>query len=522
MKAALRQRLLIVLMALFAVLPWILVAAGGFFWLWQEQWLVPWLMVALGCGVLSWLAAARFKAHVARPPVPDALKAEPAGHWSHTQKLAWQRVHAICERIEEESPDLEDWATYSALFRETVETVAVCFHPRQEQAFLEMRIPDFLRIVELLSADLRSLSSEKIPGSHILTVNDVLKGQRMATQLKQLYNWYRVISFALSPASAVFNEVRHRVTGDTTSLIWREMKLYLASACVKKVGFYAIQLYSGELDFGVDQAADHLSRDSANRLDASEKWQGELIRDPLRIVVSGQTNSGKSSLINALFGEVRAATDVIPVSRGVQPLVLQREELPQTILFDTAGYEDPAMRPSDLVEIRRVMEQCDLLILVCPAHQAARDADIRLLRDLQARCRELKMDCAPVIVAMTHIDRLRPPREWNPPYCLDPADGTKASNIAAAANSVAADLEIEIDRVVPLNLIDGYNVDEGLVPAILRLLPEAQRSQYLRCLKSYHDENHWARIWKQSRAAGLFIASASSEWVLEKWKKSAR
>ena len=91
-----KQRVVIGIMIVFGVLPWILVTVAGFIWLWQEQWLLAWLGVALATGFLSWLAARQFRAQVARPPVPNELQAKPSDHWSVTQREAWENIERIC------------------------------------------------------------------------------------------------------------------------------------------------------------------------------------------------------------------------------------------------------------------------------------------------------------------------------------------------------------------------------------------------------------------------------------------
>lgn len=473
----------------------------------------------IACSILAWLAARKFSAQVMRPPVPDALQAEPSQNWTQTQKKAWQSIESICRRMEEESPELDDWNAFTSLFRETVETVAVHFHPDQDQAFLEMRVPDFLSIVELLSHDLRDLTTEHIPGSHIVTINDVMKGQKMVRQLKKIYNWYRFASFAVTPVNALVNEIRHRLTGGTVSLVYKEMKLYMTCACIRKVGFYAIKLYSGELDFDAKNMQAYVSALSENDRLQVEKRDQQMAQEPLRIVVVGQTNSGKSSLINRLFGEVRTAVDVVPTTNQVQPFVLEKDGLPEAIILDTGGYEDSTGQGGDIEVVEQALDSADLIIMVCIANHPARDADKKLLQSMRFRFRQENRESPECIVALSHIDLLRPFREWSPPYGLNPAQGKKSEMIVAAMEATADDLELDVEHIVPINLQDGYNVNEALVPTILRYLPEAQRHQYLRCLDSFHEENYWKRIWEQSKGAGVLLVSSGSDWVKKKWER---
>ncbi|MCI0733004.1 MAG: 50S ribosome-binding GTPase, partial [Methylococcaceae bacterium] len=499
------QRCIVLIILILGALPWLLLALAGLQWLWQEQWIAVWSAIMIGASLIGWIAARRFSAKAMKPPVPDSLKAGPAANWSRTQTEAWNSVESICERIECEKPALDDWPAYMALFKETIETVAAHFHADREHSFLELRVPDFLRIVELLSRDLRVLATENIPGSHIVTINDVLKGHRMIKRLKKIYNYYRLAIFAVAPVNAIVNEIRNRITGNTASLVYQEMKRYLTCACVRKAGFYAIRLYSGELDFDSEEFESYVSAASEKDRLLTRERHDQMAREPLRIVVVGQTGSGKSSLINHLFGELKTAVDVVPTTKGIEPFVLEREGLPDAIIIDTGGYEDRSGQDGGLDLIEQSLDKADLIILVCIANQASRDADKNLLQTMRKRFRKNNREAPECIVALTHIDRLRPFREWFPPYRLDPPEGAKSQTIVAAMESAAKDLGLAIAQVVPLNLQDGYNVEEALIPTILRHLPEARRHQYLRCLRSFHDEKYWERIWRQSRGAGRLL-----------------
>ena len=67
-----------------------------------------------------------------------------------------------------------------------------------------------------------------------------------------------------------------------------------------------------------------------------------------------------------------------------------------------------------------------------------------------------------VVLALTHIDELRPANEWAPPYNLATSAGQKARNIVAAIHSVGSTLDLPADAIVPVAMPpDGtpYNID---------------------------------------------------------------
>src|SRR5262249_23260881 len=68
----------------------------------------------------------------------------------------------------------------------------------------------------------------------------------------------------------------------------------------------------------------------------------------------------------------------------------------------------------------------------------------------------------PIILALTHVDELRPASEWTPPYDIAAPTGPKARSISAAIKSVADTLNLQPDVIVPVALPRGrepYNIE---------------------------------------------------------------
>jgi tRNA modification GTPase len=114
--------------------------------------------------------------------------------------------------------------------------------------------------------------------------------------------------------------------------------------------------------------------------------QGALLREGIRVVIAGQPNAGKSSLLNALAGaELAIVTPIAGTTRDVVQQTIQIEGVPLHVI-DTAGLrEGEGVDAVEQIGIERAwgqIEQADAVLFlhdltrVANADYAAADADI--------------------------------------------------------------------------------------------------------------------------------------------------
>ena len=111
------------------------------------------------------------------------------------------------------------------------------------------------------------------------------------------------------------------------------------------------------------------------------------------------------------------------------------------------------------------------------------------------------------LVAVSHIDLLRPRQEWRPPYDLNNPASDKARTIRAAVEAATIDLGVELDAAIPVCLAQGcvYNVTDSLWEAILAQQSEANRTRLLRLRRAQQQAEHWALLQRQLASSGRFL-----------------
>jgi len=128
-----------------------------------------------------------------------------------------------------------------------------------------------------------------------------------------------------------------------------------------------------EIDFLADQQIIQQLEDLQSEFATLRRsmGQGKLLRDGLRVVLTGVPNAGKSSLLNLLSREQRAIVSDIPgTTRDVLEQYLDLDGLP-VLLVDTAGirHSTDAIEVEGVRRAREQQQQADLVLLVTDINQ---------------------------------------------------------------------------------------------------------------------------------------------------------
>lgn len=484
--------------------PFLVLLPLGALWLLQQGWLLWWMLPS---AVLAGLAAsipwglrraARRRAEAARAADDEEATPPPAG-WAPREVEAWQAVQTVAAAAAADGTALTDRDALIDLARNTVETVARHYHPGSRDPLLAFTLPELLLLTERVSARLRRVLVDQVPYADRIRIGQALWARRLTSlhgAAKQGYRIYRALRFA-NPLAAIAAEVRDHWLDQVAAVGGDWVQAKIVRLWVEEVGRAAIDLYSGALRADAARLSEAAAREGLGGLAEPAALPGAL-----RLLVAGQTKSGKSSLVNALLEETEAAVDVLPTTDAFTAHALERAGMPEAVLVDAPGLDDRTRA----AVVERALGS-DLALWVAPAHRADRGADRAALDALRAAAAaDPSRRPPPVLVVASHVDRLSPVRQWEPPYDVARPTSDKARTIRAAIEALAEDLGVPLDSVVPARLDAGhlYNV-EVVWDAVAARLDEAKRTRLLRCLKAATGAS-WRDRWRQLAGAGRMVA----------------
>jgi predicted GTPase len=490
------------LLAVALVLPTVSLVLLGSLWLWQNGYVLYWALGTCIAITGAYLLERRLMMPVSEIEAKVLREGAAPGDsgWTPRQEEAWTDVVARAEKVAPDRMTSRDGVLNLGL--ETVELVAKRLHPERDDPLLQFTVPEALALIERTSDGLRTFILTTFPLGDRVTV----------AQLMWLYRWRGAVNLAekgyqlwrvvrmLNPLAAATTELRERFTRQMYEMGREHLAGRVARAYVREVGRAAIDLYGGNLRVTREQLGAHVSDATRRDIAALESRNAE----PIRILVAGQTGAGKSSLVNTLAGAVEAVVDTVPATRSFTTYKLTHEGLPAALIVDSPGLSG-SRGIGPLVE---AAERCDMVLWVSSATRADRDTDRAAVKAIRERfAAQPNRRRPPMLLVLTHIDRLRPFHDWAPPYNLETGTREKARSIRAAAEAACAELGFAWGEVVPVRAdLAPYNID-ALWAKIIELVPEAQRARLVRVLSDVRSASGWSSLWSQAVNAGRVLRS---------------
>ncbi len=209
-----------------------------------------------------------------------------------------------------------------------------------------------------------------------------------------------------------------------------------------------------------------------------------------RILVLGATGAGKSSLVNALTGGTRCAvTHVASTTRHFQPERYELTNGDAIVVVDSPGYGEAGTDREYRDDLAQEAQSAHAVLLVLKADCKGYAQDLEVLGRV-VRDPNFNRD-RPVLVVLNQVDKLKPSREWEPPYRTEGAaregDSPKQQRVLEKLGLVRKQLaEIMAGRPFALTATmadpdegETFGVDE-LKLALFDVMPDVVRYRFAR------------------------------------------
>jgi uncharacterized protein len=451
-------QIVVLILPIAAIIIFLLVAAGSQIHDWGLNWI--WAVVVIIFTLWRWLlvrwtASPLAEMEEAIAEIKSELSAPDSQLATATSKE--QQINAALEQViaktKLDHPMWLDWQTFWQRCLELVQAIAQTYNPEVKRPLLNIYLPQAYGLLRGTVDDTDRMMQKLSPVLNRVSIGQAVEAFEVYQQLEpsarklgQVFNWSQ---WLLNPATAIAKQATKKFDQQANQELLVNLGQLMREVALRNLARQAIALYGDETITIPEVAAANPALPKAKTQtlrDILESVEPEtaVAQKPVNIILVGRTGAGKSSLINTLFQANLAEVDILPSTDQIKTYTWKTPTNEVLNLLDTPGYEQ-VNRPELRSQVLNYAAAADLLLLVTPALDPALQMDLDFLQTLKQDLPDLS-----VIGIVTQVDRLRPIREWNPPYDWQEGMRPKEQSIREATIYRAEQLGDMCELVLPL------------------------------------------------------------------------
>ncbi|MEO1692932.1 MAG: GTPase [Cyanobacteria bacterium J06631_6] len=500
-------QIVVLVLPIAAIIIFLLVAAGSQIHDWGINWI--WGVVVLVFALWRWLLVRWTKSPMAQiaetiESVNEELSADAElDVAADKQQQIVTALEQVIAKTKTDEPVWSDWQTFWQRCLELVGAIAHTYNPEVKRPLLNIYIPQAYGLIRGTVDDTDRAMQKLSPVLNRVSIGQVVEAFEVYRQLEpsarklgKVFNWSQ---WLLNPAAAVAKQATKKFNSQANQELLLNFGQLFREVALRNLAQQAIALYGDETIIIPEVAANptlpQAQTQTLKSILESVEPQAEVEQKPVNIILVGRTGAGKSSLINTLFQADKAEVDILPSTDRIRNYTWTTPTQETLNLLDTPGYEQ-VNRPELREQVLEYAATADLLLLVTPALDPALQMDLDFLQTLKQDLHDLN-----AIAIVTQVDRLRPIREWNPPYDWREGMRPKEKSIREATIYRAEQLGAICELVLPVVTEDLTNHRPGWNTATLanELIQAIAPSKQLRLSRFLRN------LEARSNAAGKII-----------------